>query len=88
MKITHGIRRIALCIDMQSADMQQRIITLLTVTCLTPEGHRLVVDGMSHYKSVKKEKHRFETLVKYLSTATTLDAKVTCTSKMFYFIHF
>ena len=62
---------------MPNDDLRLRITKILTVVCvMPPNGHRLVMDAMTHFKNVKKEKARFETLIKLLGSATSLEGKV------------
>lgn len=64
-----GVKKLALCIDM-AENMRIKVVQLLTVVCLVPpDGHRLTVEGLTSYKAIKKEKRRFETIIKYLSEA-------------------
>jgi len=74
MNTENGIKKLTLCLDMPE-DMRIRVIKLLITVCIA-DGHHLVMEGLTHYKQVKKEKQRFETLVKYLSSAANPEAKV------------
>jgi len=71
-----GIKKMCLCLDMPE-EYCVKIVKLLTLVCvMPPDGHRKVVEGLVHYKNVKKEKSRFGVLVTILEKATTMDAKV------------
>jgi len=74
MNTENGIKKLTLCLDMPE-DMRIRVIKLLITVCIA-DGHHLVMEGLTHYKQVKKEKQRFETLVKYLSSAANPEAKL------------
>jgi len=59
MKTEGGVKKLCLCLDMEE-DMRLRIVKILTLLCLMqPEalnqagGHKLVIDGMTAYKSLK-----------------------------------
>lgn len=71
-----GIKRIVLCLDSPNEDTRQKILRLMSLVCLMPKGHSVIMDAFNNFKAKKKEKGRFETLLKFLSEATSLDQKV------------
>ncbi len=63
--------------DLPHEDVKMRILKILTVVCLvSADGHRLVVEAFTHYKVIKKEKYRFETLMKLIAGAVHVESKV------------
>eukprot|EP01119_Soliformovum_irregulare_P012880 TRINITY_DN336_c0_g1_i1.p1 TRINITY_DN336_c0_g1~~TRINITY_DN336_c0_g1_i1.p1 ORF type:complete len:1157 (-),score=445.88 TRINITY_DN336_c0_g1_i1:34-3504(-) len=81
MKTEGGVKKFCLCLDMEE-EMRLKIVKILTVICLMPSesanmagGHKLVIEGMTHFKSLKKERRRFESLVKYFTTSPTSKTK-------------
>jgi len=70
-----GIKKMCLCLDMPE-EYAVKIVKLLTLVCVMHDGHRKVVEGLVHYRNVKKEKSRFGVLVSILDKATTMDAKI------------
>jgi prefoldin subunit 5 len=52
-----------------------RVLKILTVLSLmSSDGHRLVIDGFTYFRQVKKEKNRFETLIKHFTAAPTVES--------------
>lgn len=77
MKIKHSLRKLALVLD--SPKIQTRIIVfelLAAIAMLSSEGHKLVVDAMSYFKMMKREKSRFFTIVESLRQADNVDYQV------------
>jgi hypothetical protein len=63
---TYSMRKLCLCIDSINAGVQSTVLTLLAAVCLCFEtdGHKQVLEAMSHFKLVKRENARFETLIR------------------------
>jgi len=79
-----GIKRIALCMNMAdipgSMDVLEwtvSILKILTLVCFVkPNGHKMVLEAMSHYRNKNNESKRFETLVKYFGACVHMDHKM------------
>jgi len=68
-----GLRKLVLCIDMPE-EWRLRVLKILTVLSLMgSDGHRLVIDGFTYFRQVKKEKTRFETLLKHFDAAPSVE---------------
>lgn len=68
---TYSMRKLSLCIDSENPTVQNTVLTLLAAVCLCFEtdGHKQVLEAMSHFKLVKRENARFETLVRQLAAS-------------------
>lgn len=70
-----GIKKMCLCLDMPE-EYSIKIVKILTLVCVMPDGHRTLLEGLTHYKNLKKEKFRFSNLVTSLDKAQTMDGKL------------
>ncbi|PRP79969.1 actin binding protein [Planoprotostelium fungivorum] len=79
-----AVKRIALSMNiadipgsMEGLEWTIIILRMLTRVCVVkPNGHRSVLEAMSHYRNKNNETRRFETMVKYFGTSVHMDAKV------------
>jgi dishevelled associated activator of morphogenesis len=70
----YSMRKLSLCVDSENASVQQTVLTLLAAVCLCFEtdGHKQVSEAMSHFKLVKREDARFQTLVEQVKDSDSV----------------
>ena len=75
LKTDLGLRKLALCLSSENIHTRTTILGLLAAVCLCfdTDGHRQVLEAMSHFKLVKRETTRFEQLIFELKNSENLD---------------
>ncbi|KAG9393057.1 hypothetical protein J8273_3186 [Carpediemonas membranifera] len=62
----NAIRDLGLNIDSANNKTAERVIELLSVISMLPNGHKLVMDALSHYQLIRRTRSRFEPIIKVL----------------------
>ena len=64
----YSMRKLSLCIDSDNSSVRNTVLTLLAAVCLCfdTDGHKQVLEATTHFKLVKREDVRFQTLVDQL----------------------
>eukprot|EP01091_Cochliopodium_minus_P020764 TRINITY_DN917_c0_g1_i2.p1 TRINITY_DN917_c0_g1~~TRINITY_DN917_c0_g1_i2.p1 ORF type:complete len:1058 (+),score=441.26 TRINITY_DN917_c0_g1_i2:17-3190(+) len=75
LKTDSGLRKMALCLSSENIHTRITILGLLAAVCLCfdTDGHKQVLEAMSHLKLVKRENSRFETIVQELQKSENID---------------
>eukprot|EP01114_Cavostelium_apophysatum_P015134 TRINITY_DN4063_c0_g1_i1.p1 TRINITY_DN4063_c0_g1~~TRINITY_DN4063_c0_g1_i1.p1 ORF type:complete len:914 (+),score=272.33 TRINITY_DN4063_c0_g1_i1:72-2813(+) len=74
LKINGSVKKIAFCLY-SAEDTRLQAMRLLTLICLSPEGHGLVLDAISQQESKRNEKLRFKMTLTFFDAASS-DTKV------------
>lgn len=71
LNTAYAMRKLSLCIDSANPSVQHTVLTLLAAVCLCfdTDGHKQVLEAMTHFKLVKREEARFQTLVDQLKNS-------------------
>ena len=75
LKTSLGLRKIAACLSSDNMNTRITILGLLAAVCLCfdTDGHRQVLEAMSHYKLVHRENARFESILKDLKSSDNME---------------
>ena len=75
LKSNLGLRKMSMCLASENIHTRITILGLLAAVCLCfdTDGHKQVLESMTHLKTVKRETARFESIVNELKNSDNLD---------------
>jgi hypothetical protein len=71
-----AVKKIALGILINNFDVPSITAEILTLLCLSPAGHRFVLDSLTYLQLSGKEVERFSTIIKLLENTKSAEAQV------------
>ncbi|XP_052385849.1 inverted formin-2 isoform X5 [Carassius gibelio] len=75
------VRKLSQALDTSNTMVKKQVFELLAALCMfSSEGHRLALDALDHYKSVKTQQYRFSVIMNELQSTDNVPYMVTLLS--------
>lgn len=71
-----AVKKLSLGILINNFEVPLTTAEILTLLCLSPAGHRFVLDALTYLQESGKEVERFSTIIKLLESSKTAEAQV------------
>jgi len=71
---------VVLCLESQLIKVKTLVLEMLAAIAVTDRGHGAILTSMIYFKEVKKEDHRYSTLVQSLKSESNKEYLITCMS--------